>query len=770
MTNEHRIVGQRHSGIDAMAKAVGVLEYVSDLKMPRMLTGKVLRSTVPHGEILNVDTSRAKAVQGVRAVITARDISQKKFCFNHNARPNNLILQDERVRFVGDQVAAVAAVDEDAANEALSLIRVEYRELPAVFDPEEAMGPDAVRIHDEENNIAMHGHRVFGDVDKAFAMAHFVHQATYETPGQAHACMEPRGCVAHYHRTGGITVWTHSQSPHYLRHELATMLNLPQSKVSVIQAPIGGAFGAKIGMDPLDGIAAFLSMNTGCPVSVVNDRREEFTSSRLRYPIKTWIKSGVDKSGRLMAREIKLIVDNGAYNNHGQFVMANAGSKVAQLYAVPNIRYEGFLVYTNNVYGGAFRGYGNPQITFAMETQLEEIAGALNMDPVQIRLVNANRPNSRTVSGCQVKSCGLKECIETAVAESGWREKKKRKSREGTRRRGIGMACMMHGASGVKFFYGKNCNTSAAVVKVTAGGSVDVLIGTAELGQGSTTAMAMIAAETLSVPLSHVNVIHGQPNVTPPAGGAFGSRQVVKDGNAVKMAAEKARAQIFETAAEILEAPLGDLVLEKGRVHVGGSPGKSLTIAQIIAERWHNQGKTVQGEGLDMDPHAVQPDPETGIGNVSSSYAFAAQVAEVEVDLETHQVEVLGFWCAHDVGKAINVLGAEGQIEGGVLSQGLGFAVMENLLMGSEGVKNADFADYKIPTIRDICPTKVFMVETDDEYGPYGAKGLGEPPMIPTAPAIANAIHDAMGVMIRSLPMTPEKIFFSLNRKDGVNK
>jgi len=662
MPQDYSVIGKKVPRLDALGKASGRIKYVSDIYLPGILVGKVLRSPLPHAKILHVDVSKAARLPGVKAAITAADTPQRKFCMNP-AWANNMLLQNEKVRYVGDQVAAVAAVDEDTAMEALSLIHVDYEPLTALTDPEEAMQPGAPKIHQEENNIALHGTRNFGDVDKGFMEADYICEGTYYSPPLAHCCMEPRGCVADYNLAGKLTIWSTTQTPHPLREELSLVLEMPQSKISVFQAPMGGAFGARMGMDPIDGIAAALAIKSHRPVKLVNTREEEFLSSRIRYPMKIWLKSGAKKNGRLTAREIKVITDNGAYNHEGQYVMGNAGSKLAQLYAIPNIRYEGFLVYTNNVYGGAFRGYGNPQATYAMETQLDQMAEALNVDPVDIRLINANKPNSITVSGCEIGSCGLQECIETVAKNSQWQMKKAKKEKNTSRPRGIGMACMIHGGSGVKFFYGQDCNFSSAIIKINTDGSVDLLTGSAELGQGSNTTLAMIAAEELGVKLGDINVVNGDTDITPPCGGAWASRQTFTAGNAVKYAAAEAKAQLLEAAADLLEAPEHDLVVSDGQVFVMGSPTTFITTADAARESWCNKGAPILGRGVNEDPWCVQPDLKTGYGNVSSAYAFAAQAAEVEVDTETGQVNITDFWCAHDVGKAINPLGVNLQVE-----------------------------------------------------------------------------------------------------------
>jgi len=404
-----------------------------------------------------------------------------------------------------------------------------------------------------------------------------------------------------------------------------------------------------------------------------------------------------------------------------------------------------------------------------METQLDQMAEALNVDPVDIRLINANKPNSITVSGCEIGSCGLQECIETVAKNSQWQMKKAKKEKNTSRPRGIGMACMIHGGSGVKFFYGQDCNFSSAIIKINTDGSVDLLTGSAELGQGSNTTLAMIAAEELGVKLGDINVVNGDTDITPPCGGAWASRQTFTAGNAVKYAAAEAKAQLLEAAADLLEAPEHDLVVSDGQVFVMGSPTTFITTADAARESWCNKGAPILGRGVNEDPWCVQPDLKTGYGNVSSAYAFAAQAAEVEVDTETGQVNITDFWCAHDVGKAINPLGVNLQVEGGVLSMGVGYALMENLILQGGKVQNTNFADYKIPTMLDACRVHTYFIETIDEHGPFGAKGVGEPAMIPSAAAVSNAIYDAVGVWINDLPITPDKVLAALKKKKREN-
>ncbi len=758
---EFTVIGEALPRVDAMVKATGEGRFVSDIQLPGMLFGKILRSPYAHAKILNIDTTKAERLPGVKTVVTAKDSIRKPFCiFPHLA--NNLIMQDEKVRYIGDQVAAVAAIDGDIAEEALDLIRVEYEELPAVFEPEEAMKPGAPKIHKEENNVAVHIMRQFGDIERGFAEADVIVEGKFKSPAIAHCCMEPRGCVAFFDLSGTLTVWSTTQTPHPLRQELANALGIPIGKVRVMRTHIGGGFGARMGIDPIDAIASLLSQKTRKPVRIVNSRDEEFISSRIRYPMIIELKTGAKKNGRVVGKEARVITDNGAYNNQGSSITDNACSKLSQLYSVSNIKFEGFLVYTNNVYGGAFRGYGNPQITFAMETQVDELAEKLGMDPVEIRLINTNQPNTLTASGVHITSCGLSECIQKAAERSGWKAKRRKMGGN----RGIGMAVMIHGGSGTKTYWGDNCNLSSAIVKMNNDGTADVFSGSGEIGQGSDTALAQIAAEELGLFLQDINIVSGDTGITPPCCGAWGSRQTFTAGNAVRYAAADAKRQLLFVAADLLEARVEDLATRNRKIYVKGSPERAVSIAQAANTSYTHFGTPIIGKGINNDPWSYMPDPKTGYGNVTSAYTFAAQVAEVEVDIKTGLVKVLKLICAHDVGRVINPLLARGQVEGGVLSIGLGYALMESLLREKGRVLNPNFLNYKLPTALDICDVECLFIESKDPNGPFGAKGVGEPNMIPTAAAVSNAIYDAVGVRVKELPMTPERILRALREKE----
>ena len=752
--DEYSVIGKRLPRIDAIEKATGTAKYLGDLKIPGMLYGKILRSPYAHAKILRVDTSKAESLKGVRAVVTGKDTQGLRLCvIPHLA--NKTPLAEDRVRFIGDEIAAVAADSEEIAEEALDLIEVEYEELPGVFDPLEAMKPGAVKIH-EKGNVAIHISRAYGDVDKAFQESDYVFEDRFETQAQLHCCLEPHGCIVHFDRLGTLTVWITTQVPHPYRKMLADLLKMPMNKVRVIKVFMGGGFGGRFEMDPMEIIAYFLSRKAERPVRIINTQDEQFTTGRTRYPMVIDIKTGVKKDGTMVAREVKVVTDNGAYNSHGITITMGVGTKCTYLWSLPNVRYEADVVFTNKVYGGAFRGYGNPQITFAIESQMDMISEKLGMDVKDVCLKNANYSGQVTCMGHKVTSCALKDCIEKAAETVGWKEKRRTQGD-----RGVGMASLMHTGGGVRLLFG-DCNLSDVFIKMNNDGTIDLASGMAEIGQGSDTALAQIAAEELGIKVSDVNVITGDTWTTPQCLGAWGSRELFVAGNAAKKAALELKQKLLEEASRMLGVRVEELVAKDRKVSVRRNPEKSASIAQV-ATACYNRGRILAGRGCYDDPTTYIPDANTGYGGVPT-YGFGTHAIEVEVDRKTGRVKVLNYVAVHDVGKVINPLLAEGQIEGAGL-QGLGYALSEGLAWEEGIVLNPNFQDYRILYINDTPRIKSVMIESGDPDGPYGAKGLGEPGMVPTAAAIANAIYDAVGVRIKSLPITPEKILMALKEK-----
>jgi 4-hydroxybenzoyl-CoA reductase alpha subunit len=750
------IVGTRYGRIDGKDKATGRAKYIQDLKFSGMLYGKILRSPNPHAQILHIDTSRAAKLMGVRAVATAADTPNKKFGSYRSGVKDELIFAKDKALYVGDEIAAVAAVDEETAQEALSLIRVEYEELPAVFLPEEAMKPGAPRIHEEvENNIASYALTLRGDPDKGFREADLVLEERFETGLQIHAYLEPVGCIASWDSNGKLTIYAPSQNPSWSRFIYSEALDLPMGKLRVVQTFIGGAFGGKLEQKQYL-VAAILARKCRRPVKIVNKRDEEFQSSMPRVPMVIYLKMGVKKSGMLTAKEHRIYADNGAYTKYASAVLNLGTYRVDGLYRLGNIRNENYLVYTNKLPTSAFRGFGNPQITFAVESMLDQLAEGIGMDPLELRLRNAAETGDVNAHGFKYVSCGLKDCLKKTADAISWQEKKKKKNV----RRGIGISATSHVCGNRSFF--PLFDGATAYARVDEGGKVRVLTGEVEVGQGLLTAYAAICAEEMGIPLSEVTVEAPDTDIAPFGLGTWGDRGTFIGGSGVKLAAADAKRQILEMAAEMLEANPSDLDCRDGRVFVKGSPQKGLPFEEVAsAAVYRKGGSPVFGKGTFIP--ASELSDSTRYGNISGTYAFGAQAAEVEVDPETGEVRVIQIAAAHDVGRALNLTTTEGQIEGATV-QGMGYALSEEVRYENGVMLSPNFLQYRIPTALDVPPMKTFLVETVDP-GPFGAKGVAEPAMTPTAPAIANAIYDAIGVRIRTLPITPQKILEALQKE-----
>lgn len=758
------VIGQPVPRVDALDKVTGEQKYLADLQFPDMLYGAILRSPYAHARVVSIDTSEAENIPGVRAVITAKDTPGLKFSFIQ-ALADKLPLAADTVRYVGDEVAAVAADNPDIANEALEHIRVEYEPLPAVFDPEQAMRPGTPLVHPERgSNITFEVHKKYGSPEEGFGRADLVFTDRFTTQRVAHCCMETRGCIARFDRTGRLTVWSPTQAPHTLRQELARVLGIDRSQVNVIRTSAGGGFGSRLVMDMKEPIAALLSKKTGGrPVKIVNTRTEEFMTSRTRYPYIIDLRTGVTRDGRIVAREVRIIVDNGAYNDKGPGTLNFAAAFFTALYAAPYIKFDGYVVYTNHEFGTAFRGFGNPQIHFATESQMDMIAEKLGMDPIELRLKNANRPHTHVASGALITSCGLEECIRRAAAAAGWEDKRRAYpafSKDAVKRRGIGAAVMVHSGGGSRYY---GYNATDAFVKISEDGRITVITPAVEIGQGASTAMAQIAAEVLGVDVNRISVYNADTFLTPYDLGAFGSRTTFVCGNAVKDAAEDARREILAVAAEMLQTESVQLDIHDSCIWQGSEA--KLSFDTVVQYAFEKKGRPLAGRGRYSDPKASGT-ALTGDDTIPT-YAFACQVAEVEVDMETGNVKVLKVTAAHDTGRTINPVMAAGQVEGAIL-QGLGYALTEELKTIEGRILNASFTDYKTYRSQDAPEIEVILVESNDPAGPFGAKGIGEPGLVPTPAAVANAIYHATGIRVKSLPMTPDRLLNEF-RKAAIN-
>jgi 4-hydroxybenzoyl-CoA reductase alpha subunit len=756
MTEEFAFIGKRVPKLDAIDKVTGRAIYGHDMKLPRMLYGKILRSERAHARILNIDTSRAKKLPGVKAVLTGDDIPDIRVGF----AKDNPILKTGKVRSFRDEIAAVAAVDEDTAQEALGLIKVEHEDLPAVFDPEEAMKPGAPLIHEkaERNILSLMTQSYFhGDVEKGFAESDVVVEDRFNLTWVAHCCMGTSFCLASFDHAGNLTVWNSTQMPFMSQRELSTALRIPPDKIRVIKATIGGGFGSKLDTYPYEPICVLLAQKTGRPVRITFTREEEFVASPTRQPVICDIKSGAKKDGTLTARQVKMILDNGAYSSWGATTPLVMMQTISSLYRVPNVKYDVLVVYTNHPYAGAMRGYGNPQATFVVESHIDMLAHELGMDPMEFRLKNANQPGDVTGQGVKITSCGLSECIKTAAESVGWQEKR---GKEGNR--GVGMAAQLHVGGGARIYPSDGCGTT---IKADDYGKVTVITGSSDMGQGSETVIAQIVAEEMGVPVESITVINTDTDITPWDVGAHASRTTFIAGNSARLAAADAKRQILEAAAQAYRQKIENLDMREGQIFVKGEPEEGIPYDKAIrAKHFRPDGDLVLARGW-YEPPTEKQDKEFR-GNISAAYAFATQAAEVKVDTETGEVTVLKIAAAHDVGRALNPMAVEGQIEGGV-SMGLGYGLNEELVLESGKMLNPNFADYALPTALDMPPIDPIIVETIDPEGPFGAKGMAEPANNPTAPAIANAVYDAVGVRIKDLPITAEKVLKALKEKES---
>jgi CO/xanthine dehydrogenase Mo-binding subunit len=745
--DELQVVGKRLPKLDAPQKVAGQTAYAHDLRMPGLLIGAILRSPHPHARILSIDVSAAERLPGVRAVVYAGNVEQRRFGYNND----NLPLKQDKVRFIGDEVAAVAAIDEDTVRQALELIRVDYEVLPAVFDPFEAMDEASPSIHDERldirGNVSMRWDFDDGDVDAAASRAAVIVEGNYSSPQAAPAPIETHVIVASFDASEHLTVWSPVHMVFMYRKALADCLGLDWRHITVIQPPVGGSFGGKIDIDSHDFIAVMLARQARRPVRLAMTREEEFIGTRTRQPIHFRLRTGADAEGNLLFRDAEVVSDNGAYNAWGSHAMLVAMNTITSLYRVPNSRIRCAVVYTNKNYGGSVRGFGNPQATFAIEQQMEEVADALGMDPMDLRLRNANQSGDVTPQGMEITSCGLSECLQIVRDQSGWDE---RRGRMRDRHRGLGAAALLHVGGGARIYSSDGCG---AMVKVDDSGQVTLISGSSELGQGSETALAMIVAEEMCVPLEAVHVVNSNTDIKPWDVGVHASRTTFVAGNAARMAAAEARDKLLETAAELLGAPTDQLRIRDGAFEVAAEPDRRIDFARVVRRRLLQEGGSVVMATAFYDPPTENQDKEHR-GNISAAYGFGAHVAEVEVDPGTGMVRLLNLWTAHDVGRAINPMLCEGQIEGGA-AMGVGLALSEELVMFDGRIVAPNFHDYGLPTTTDVPRIVVNLVETIDPLGPFGAKGVGEAGIIPPAAAIANAVADATGIRPRAYPMRP---------------
>lgn len=754
---EHSLVGQRVVRIDSLAKATGQARYTADLTLPRMLYGKALRSPHAHARILNIDTSKAERLRGVEAIVTGADAAGVKWGVFRYTRDHEL-LPAKSVRYIGEDVAAVAAVDEETALEALELIEVEYEVLPAVFDALEAMEEGAPQIHEHaENNVNIHVPIEVGDVDQAFGEAYYVREDRFVDTEYTYCQTEPYSVLASYHSGGDLEIWTPNASPHTKAKALANLLEKPLTQVKVRRVYTGGAFGGRSDIFPGEFITALLSMKAARPVKMVYTREESFTSVRQAHCMVVDLKTGVTKDGRFLANEIKVVLDGGAYSSTGPIATSVPFLVWEETYRLPNLRFNGYRIYTNKPVRGMYRCHGRSFLG-GLGMQLDMIAEELGIDPVEMRLRNALKTGERQATGSIAISCGLSEAIETAADNSGWKEKRGKLPYG----KGIGM-----GANGMMVGFPMGIRGgSSAIIKFNEDGGATLISGVVDNGQGNESMVVQIAADVLGLKLEDINLVSADSEVTPLDQGAYSQAATFVSGNAARAAALDAREQIQNIASDMLDALPEELELRDGEVLVKERPERKVWLGKVIRKALIDDTPVV-GRGSYM-PKVDQrrewvSNPK---GQHAGTFSFGAVVAEVEVDTETGQVRVVNVTGAHDCGFAINPMSVEGQLEGSVASGGVGATLLEEHRWDGGQMLNANMLEYKVPLSVDMPQIKPIIVETVDPEGPYGAKEAGLWGSMNMFQAIGNAVYDAVGVWIKEFPITPDKVLEALEGKD----
>ncbi len=753
---ELAVVGRSRAKADAMARITGEARFTDDLSLPGTLAARLLRSVHAHARIRSVDTSRAMALPGVLAVLTGSDLPIPYGILPVSQDEHALAI--DRVRYVGEPVAAVAALDERTAERALRLITVDYEPLPAVRSVEDALNPDAPLLHGEGHGL--NTHKVvaleFGDVEEGFAAADHIREDIFGYGGNTHAPLEQSATLAAVGGDGRLTVWSATQVPHYLHRALARVLELPPARIRVIAPPVGGGFGGKTDILQHEVVAAKLALATRRPVKIALTREEMFHSHRGRHPAQMWVRTGFRADGRITAMHFRCFLDGGAYGSYGVASIYYTGALQTVTYQIPHYRFEGVRVFTNKPPCGPKRGHGTPQPRFAIERQLDAAAADLGLDPVGIRLVNAVKPFTKTVNHLRITSCGLEECIRRVVAESGYERKRGRLPRG----RGVGFAVGAYLSGAGLPIYWNEMPQSQVHITVDRGGGVTVFSGATDIGQGSTAALAAIVAETLGIAPEDIAMVTSDTDLTPVDLGSYSSRVTFMAGNAALEAATRLARLIAEGAAPRIGVAAVDLVLRDGRVGPRGDPGRSLSWREAVREAAARSG-ALAASGTYRAPDLAGPYRGSGVG-ISPAYSYSAAVAQVTADPETGEVTVEDVWLAHDIGRAINPALAEGQVEGGVL-MAVGEALMEDHGFRPQGVhRGPSLLDYKIPGILDSPRVHTFLIETVDPEGPFGAKEVGQGPLLPVVPAIAAAVEDALGVTVREVPATPDRILKAL--------
>jgi 4-hydroxybenzoyl-CoA reductase alpha subunit len=757
---EYSVIGKRIPRVDGRVKVTGEAKYAADYEMPGMLWCKMLRSPYAHAKILNIDTSRAEKLAGVKGVLTGKDFKGWRWGWMPKTR-DEAPIADDKVRYLAEAVAAVAAVDEDTAEEATELIKVDYEELPGVFDPEEAMKEGAPRVYDHvEKNISWDFHMDFGDVEKAFRESDLVREDRFQTGRVITGYLEPPAAVAVWD-SSGITIWAAKQSPYFVYRHLAACFNLPLSKVRIIQPFIGGGFGGTKN-DSLVGdfCVCLFSKMTGKPVKFVYNMEEVLMTCRRRHNMIVHNKMGMKKDGTITGMHSRVIADGGGHTAIGPLTMYLTGCMSTLPYKLPNFKHDAYRIFTNNPISAAMRGHGVTHTRFAAEIQMEMMAEELGLDPVEVRLRNAITAPHETINKVTVQSCGLREGIELLADTPTWKQRDSKKRTDGPVCHGVGISATSY-LSGARQRGHQSCG---AIVRVCEDGTVDYLTGATDCGQGSDTVLVQIIAEELGLRIEDVEIKRVDTAVTPCDAGSYGSRVTVLAGEAAQKAARDVKEQLAKFAAEKWEADPKDIVFKNGQVYVKGSPNRSMSFENLAkSASYSGSGAVILGKGYSQ--YGIDPlDFDRGEGNAGTAYSFTSQISEVDVDLETGFVKCTNMIIAHDCGKPLNPINVEAQNQGAAV-QGLGQTLYEEFKMDKGKTLNPNLIDYKMPLSTDSPRIEVIDVITDDPLGPFGAKEASEGAIVSTPPSVVSAIHHATGIWFKEQPVTPEKIVMALKKK-----
>jgi 4-hydroxybenzoyl-CoA reductase subunit alpha len=753
---ELSVVGKSTKRVDTSAKATGEALFTADLSLPRMLVAKVKRSPHAHARILRVDTSGAERLPGVRAVVTSGDSTGEKWgVFRYTQ--DQAFLPSDKVRFIGEEVAAVAAVDEDTAAAALDLITVEYEELPAVFTIDEAMKPGAVLIHEHNpGNINVHVKIDVGDVGKGFAASYYVREDTFSAPEESYFQTEPYAVVAQFDNSGNLDIWMPNAGPHLKAKPLSNLLKMPLNKVRVRKITIGGAFGGRSEISPADVICALLARKARQPVKITYTREENSIATRQAHSMTTTIKTGVDREGRVLSRDITCHMDGGAYSSTGPIATSVPFLCMEQAYRMENVRYNGYRVFTNKPIRGMFRTHGRA-FACGIDLQLDLIGSELGIDPVTMRLRNARQAGDYTPTRSLVPSCGMTETIEKTAEQAGWKEKWGKLPPF----HGIGIGC-----NSVQTGFPMGIRGgSTAFIKFNEDGGATVISGVVDNGQGNENMIVQIAAEELGLLPEDIQIITADTEVTPSDPGSYSMCETFIGGNAVRLAAVDAKAKLFQIAARVLEAKPGELTARDRKIFVKGEPERSIPVARVIRMAL-SKGQSIAGEGSywpKVDPRREWV--ENPFGQLSETFSFGTTMVEVKVDPETGLVDVLEAWASQDVGFALNPKVIEGQFEGGVTMGGQGGMLTEYHIWDGGRLLNPTQLEYRLPLAPDMPKINSIIVESNDPTGPYGAKEAGMSVAMSAAQAYVSAICNAIGAPIKEYPITPDKIVKALEEK-----